>query len=91
MILGELSHAMGYTYSESTVRRALALENLFRFVARPQPFIDESGMQDQLCQHRHSFVYLSLAEYRLDRQRLQLPRWQCKLMGYTLSWSWSIP
>jgi hypothetical protein len=41
MTLGELSHAMGYTRSESTVRRALALENLFRFIARPQPFISE--------------------------------------------------
>jgi hypothetical protein len=39
--LGELSHAMGYTCSESTVRRALAMENLFRFIAKSQPFITE--------------------------------------------------
>jgi hypothetical protein len=41
MTLGELSHAMGYTCSESTVQRALALENLFRFVTKSQPFISE--------------------------------------------------
>jgi hypothetical protein len=44
MTLGELSHAMGYTCSESTVQRALALENLFRFVARSQPFISEMNL-----------------------------------------------
>jgi hypothetical protein len=41
MTLGELSHAMGYTCSESTIRRALALKNLFPFVAKLQPFISE--------------------------------------------------
>ena len=41
MTLGELSHAIGYTCSESTVRRALTLENLFRFITRSQPFISE--------------------------------------------------
>jgi hypothetical protein len=41
MTLGELSHAIGYTCSESTVRRALTLENLFRFITKSQPFISE--------------------------------------------------
>jgi hypothetical protein len=41
LTLGEILYAMGYTCSEATVRRTLAMENLFRFVAKSQPFITE--------------------------------------------------
>jgi hypothetical protein len=32
--IGEVSYQMRYTCSEATVRRALAMENLFRFIAK---------------------------------------------------------
>jgi len=69
MTLGELSHAMGYTYSESTVRRALTLGKSLPLHCQIATFHfrDKSGMQDQLRQRRYSFAYLSLAECRLDR------------------------
>jgi Transposase len=54
--LGELSHAMGYTCSETTVRRALAMENLFRYIAKSQPFITE---MNRVC--RTSYVDQGLA------------------------------
>jgi hypothetical protein len=41
MTLGEVSHVIGYTCSEATVRRALTMENLFRFITKSQPFITE--------------------------------------------------
>jgi hypothetical protein len=56
MSLGELSHAMGYTCSESTVRRALAMENLFRYIAKSQPFITE---MNRVC--RINYVDAGLA------------------------------
>jgi hypothetical protein len=41
LFIGEVSHQMGYTCSEATIRRALTMENLFRFIAKSQPFIKE--------------------------------------------------
>jgi hypothetical protein len=39
--IGEVSYQMRYTCSEATVRRALAMENLFRFITKSQSFIIE--------------------------------------------------
>jgi hypothetical protein len=60
MTLGELSHAMRYTCSESTVRRALALENLFRFVVKSQPFISEIN---RVCRINYVNVGITLPTF----------------------------
>jgi hypothetical protein len=39
--LGELKHALGYTCSDTTLRRALAKENHFRYVAKSFPWLTQ--------------------------------------------------
>jgi hypothetical protein len=42
--LGELKHALGYTCSDTTLRRALAKENHFRYVAKSFPWLTQAHM-----------------------------------------------
>jgi hypothetical protein len=57
LTLGEISHAMGYTCSEATIRRTLTIENLFRFVAKSQPFITE---MNRICRINYVDAGLTL-------------------------------